>query len=100
MIMERDKKAEVLELIFQATNEELYGIYPYEDGYLVHGVFNILRFDSDGRELWSFAGGGEVFCTRDIQKYPPFKIKGDTIELYDWNHVHYLLDVNGHLLAA
>ncbi len=69
-------------------------VYPFKDGYIVHKELEIERLDKNYNELWFFEGG-DVFLTKDSKKYPPIQIVGDTIELFDWNYEHYVLDEFG-----
>jgi hypothetical protein len=69
-----------------------FGIYKYENDFIVHGELEISRIDEEGNIKWTF-GGRDIFATKESDN--AFKIKGNKIELTDWSGYKYTLNSNG-----
>lgn len=67
-------------------------LYPFGDGYLIHGELDILLLDQQLRQRWSFAGA-DIFVTQDGR--PALEIKGEELYLLDWNGNRYHLNQEG-----
>ncbi|NOW90669.1 hypothetical protein BCD91_002692 [Clostridium beijerinckii] len=72
-----------------------FGIYEFQNGYIVYGELEIVKLDKFLNKEWDFSGA-DIFVTQD--KNIPFQISGDKIQLYDWNGVYYELDKNGKII--
>jgi len=69
-----------------------FGIYRFENDFIIHGELSIKRIDKAGNEKWTF-GAREIFVTQDGTE--SIKIHSDKIELKDWEGCKYTLDKNG-----
>lgn len=69
-----------------------FGIYEFEDDFVIHGELQISRIDKNGNEKWTF-GAKDIFVNPDGKK--EFKINGDRIELTDWDGTKYELNSDG-----
>ncbi len=63
--------------------------------YLVHGEISISYLDKDGNIIWEF-GGADIFVLPEGGN--EVVIKGDYIEVLDWNGTKYILDFDGKLM--
>lgn len=69
-----------------------FGIYPFDNDFIIHGELQITRIDKDGNEKWTF-GARDIFVTPDGKA--SFTIQADKILLTDWEGYKYKLDKNG-----
>ncbi|SNR54244.1 hypothetical protein SAMN04488009_2268 [Maribacter sedimenticola] len=69
-----------------------FGIYEFQSDFLVHGELQISRIDESGHEKWTF-GARDIFVNPNGKD--EFKIKGDQIELTDWDNNKYVLNADG-----
>lgn len=69
-----------------------FGIYKFNEGYIIHGELDIIMIDKNGNIKWSFSG-------RDIFVLPSgeesFTINGDKGYVIDWDGYRYDFDTNG-----
>ncbi len=72
-----------------------FGIYSFENDFVIHGELQITRIDKDGNEKWNF-GASDIFVSPD--GHDSFTIQGDKIFLRDWEGFKYTLDKNGSLV--
>ena len=72
-----------------------FGIYKFQDSYIIYGELEIVKLDKYLNKEWDFSGA-DIFVTQDKNK--PFQISDNKIQLYDWNGVYYELDMNGKLI--
>lgn len=70
-------------------------IYPFMDGYLIHGELSILKTNKNLDIIWEFSGR-DIFVTNNDKE--SLTIKDNIIQLYDWDNNYYELDENGKLL--
>ena len=74
---------------------QLFAIYPFDGGYIIHGEMEIIKLSDDFKEQWSFSG-------RDIFVHPIerecFKIKNNKIELSDFQGNNYTLNQTGNCI--
>jgi hypothetical protein len=69
-----------------------FGIYEFENDFIIHGEVEISRLTETGDIKWQFSGR-DIFVTLDGKK--EFEIIGDTIKLIDFENYEYILDANG-----
>lgn len=69
-----------------------FGIYSFDNDFIVHGELCITRIDKNGNEKWQF-GAQDIWVTPDGKE--SFSIQGDKIFLTDWEGYKYILDKNG-----
>lgn len=69
-----------------------FGIYSFDNDFVIHGELQITRIDKDGNEKWTF-GARDIFVTPDGNN--SFEIRADKILLTDWEGYKYTLDKNG-----
>lgn len=74
--------------IFEST----FGIYEYNDDYIIYGEIDIARIDKCFDLLWSFSGA-DIFVTLDGSC--PFEMKDDRIILRDFIGNYYEINYNG-----
>lgn len=58
-----------------------FAIYPFDDGYVIHGELEIIKTDKIGNVEWTFSGA-DIFATIDNSK--AFSILDKTIILHDF----------------
>ena len=69
-----------------------FSLYRFYDGYIVYGELDIIKLSLELEPEWSFFGA-DIFVSSDGRC--PFNIKGDTINLIDWNGTEYTIDKFG-----
>ena len=69
-----------------------FGIYQFDNDFLIHGELQISRIDINGNEKWTFRAR-DIFVTSDGDN--SFAIQADKILLIDWEGYRYTLDKNG-----
>jgi hypothetical protein len=72
-----------------ADQATCFGIYRYENGYIIHGELEITRLDQAGSIIWQFSGS-DIFITptgRDA-----FTLTGDVIKAASWDGITFTLD--------
>ncbi len=69
-----------------------FGIYAFDNDFVIHGELTITRIDKNGNIKWEF-GARDIFVTQDNSE--SIIIKADKIELKDWEGFKYTLDKNG-----
>lgn len=69
-----------------------FGIYQFDNDFLIHGELQITRININGNEKWTFRAR-DIFVTSDGNK--SFAIQADKILLIDWEGYRYTLDKNG-----
>jgi hypothetical protein len=78
-----------LNWITKADHATCFGIYTYENSYVIHGELEITRLDKDGRIIWQFPGS-DIFTT--LAGRDDFKLIGDVIETVNWDGVRFRID--------
>jgi hypothetical protein len=78
-----------LNWITKADHATCFGIYKYQDGYIVHGELEITRLDNSGRIIWQFSGSN-IFTTPTGRS--DFKLNGNVIEAVNWESVKFTID--------
>ena len=69
-----------------------FAIYKVKRGYLIYGEIEITMLDFNFRKLWSFSGR-DIFVS--ISNKEPFKIRENSICLYDFEDNYYEIDFDG-----
>lgn len=69
-----------------------FGIYEFENDFVVHGELEISRIDRKGNKIWDFSAR-DIFVTPDGKK--SIEIDKDRIKLRDWDGYEYVIDGNG-----
>ena len=69
-----------------------FGIYEFQNDFLIHGETLISRIDDKGNKIWSF-GAKDVFVNPEGKE--EFKIYGNRIELTDFEGNKYVLNADG-----
>ena len=69
-----------------------FGIYEFEDDYIIHGELEISRLTKSGDIKWQFSGR-DIFVNINGKK--EFEIIGKTIKLIDFGNYEYVIDENG-----
>ncbi len=72
-----------------------FGIYEFQNGYLIHGEQCITNLQSDGTLAWQFSGE-DIFVSPNGENV--FEIDDGIIRLRDWNGKGYVLDRNGRMI--
>ncbi|SKC08420.1 hypothetical protein SAMN05660841_04125 [Sphingobacterium nematocida] len=80
----------------QADLATCFQIFKLQDGYIVHGEFEITKLDRDGNKKWEF-GGLDIFVSADNKE--EFKLESDGILLTDFSGKTYKIDFDGRLLS-
>jgi hypothetical protein len=78
-----------LNWITKADHATCFGIYGYENSYIVHGELEITRLDKNGGLIWQFSGS-DIFTTptgRDV-----FKLNDDVIEAVNWDGIKFRIN--------
>jgi hypothetical protein len=78
-----------LDWITKADHATCFGIYKYQESYIVHGELEITRLDKRGRKIWQFSGS-DIFTTATGQG--DFKLNGNIIEVINWNSIKFTID--------
>jgi hypothetical protein len=84
-----------LELLWRtkADSATCFGIFRYQDSYIIHGELEISRLDRDGKIIWQ-KGGADIFTTISGAG-PDFELKDDYIQVKDFQNKVYRFDYNG-----
>ncbi|MDP9080536.1 MAG: hypothetical protein M3O71_24185 [Bacteroidota bacterium] len=69
-----------------------FGIYEFENDFVIHGEMEISRITEEGKIVWQFSGR-DIFV--NIHGEREFEIIGDQIKLVDFLNNNYFLDKNG-----
>lgn len=69
-----------------------FGIYKFEDDFIVHGELEISRINIKGEIKWQF-GARDIFVLPDGSR--AFSIIDNKIHIKDWENNEYILDSNG-----
>ena len=69
-----------------------FGVYLFDDGYVIHGETDIVKVSKKGEREWSFSGR-DIFASPDGSN--TFEIKGNDILLKDWDNHSYRINKNG-----
>ena len=78
-----------LNWITKADQATCFGIYKYQNGYIVHGELEISRLDKDGSITWQFSGS-DIFTTPEGRD--SFRLNGDFIEAVSWDGITVTID--------
>ena len=73
-----------------------FGIYEFEEDFIVHGESQVSRIDKNGKTKWNFSAR-DIFVNPDGKT--EFKIVKDRIELVDWEGYKYELNADGKILT-
>ncbi|MGN8874420.1 hypothetical protein [Pseudoflavonifractor sp. HCP28S3_F10] len=74
----------------------LFEIHPIDGGYLIWGEGEIFRYDSHLKQIWSFSGRDILVSLHSKQH---FWIDDNQIHCRDFLGWHYILDLDGNLIA-
>jgi hypothetical protein len=69
-----------------------FGIYEFENDFIIHGEVEISRLSENGTIKWTFSAR-DIFVSMNGKK--EFEIIGDTIKLIDFGNYEYILDADG-----
>lgn len=69
-----------------------FGIYEFDDDFIIHGEVEISRLTKNGEIKWQFSSR-DIFVTLDEKR--SFDIVGKTIKLIDFENYEYVIDGNG-----
>ena len=72
-----------------------FGIYEFENDFIVHGELEISRIDRKGNKKWDFSAR-DIFVTQNDKQ--SIEIDKDSIKLRDWDGHEYLIDRNGKII--
>lgn len=72
-----------------------YSIYNFNDGFIIHGEYEITMLNSRLEKQWSFRGNDAFVAHGDKSS---FEIKEDRICLYDFEDTYYEIDFDGKVL--
>jgi len=84
-----------LNWIVVADMATCFGIYAYEDDYIIHGEVEITRLDRAGRIVWQ-VGARDIFVNIE-HVGPTFLMHEGHIELMDWTGSKYKLFYDGRI---
>ena len=73
-----------------------FGIYEFDDDFIVHGEIQISRINENGETKWNFSAR-DIFVNPDGKT--EFKIVENRIELIDWEGYKYELNADGKILT-
>ena len=73
-----------------------FGIYPYQEDYIVHGEMAITRLNTDSDIIWQ-QGGADIFTT--LEGKDDFMITDEYIIATDFQYRRYKFDFEGHIIA-
>ena len=76
----------------QADQACCFGIFKYQDNYIIHGEFEISRLDKEGKIIWQ-QSGADIFTT--ISGTNDFELTQDYIMATDFENRVYKFDYNG-----
>jgi len=79
----------------QGDQSTCFGIYKYQNTFIVHGEMEISRIDNNGKVLWK-KSGADIFTT--ISGKNNFELTNNYIKVSDWNNKEYKFDFNGKIL--
>jgi hypothetical protein len=85
-----------LNWITEADMATCFGIYQYEDSYIIHGEVNICRISRDGKIQWK-RSARDIFVSID-NAGNTFKMNDEYIELIDWHGFRYKLFYDGSII--
>lgn len=74
-----------------------FGIYYFEQDYIVHGEFEISRLDKAGKIVWQ-RGGMDIWTTLDVTDN--FAVYDNYIVATDWGNNRHKFDGDGKLLES
>ncbi len=88
-----------LNLVWQTVCDgaTCFGIYYFQQGYVVHGELEISRLDKAGNLLWQ-RGGMDIWTT--LKGADDFAVYEHHIVATDWGYNKYKFDADGNLLEA
>lgn len=72
-----------------------FGIYKIQTGYVIYGEIEITMLDMDFNKKWSFSGK-DIFVSTTNKM--PFKLKENSICLYDFQDNYYEINFDGQLI--
>jgi outer membrane protein assembly factor BamB len=72
-----------------------FGIYEFNEDFIVHGEIQVSRINENGETKWNFSAR-DIFVNPDGKK--EFKIIKNRIELIDWDGYKYELNAEGKIL--
>lgn len=73
-----------------------FGIYEFDEDFIVHGETQVSRINVNGEIIWDFSAR-DIFVNPDGKT--EFKIVENRIELIDWQGYKYELNANGKILT-
>ncbi|MBC3847035.1 hypothetical protein H8K90_11635 [Winogradskyella echinorum] len=73
-----------------------FGIYEFDEDFIVHGEIQVSRIDKNGNTKWNFSTS-DIFVNPDGKT--EFKIVENRIELIDWEGYKYRLNGEGKILT-
>jgi len=73
-----------------------FGIYEFDEDFIVHGEIQVSRIDKNGETKWNFSAR-DIFVNPDGKT--EFKIVKNRIELIDWEGYKYELNGEGKILT-
>ena len=73
-----------------------FGIYEFDEDFIIHGELQVSRIDENGEIKWNFSAG-DMFINPNGEK--DFRIIKNKIELIDWEGYKYELNGEGKLLT-
>lgn len=72
-----------------------FGVYPFMEGYIVHGELDVVHINKNRKVEWSFSAR-DIFKTPDGSEI--FEIIDEKIKVKDWEGYIYVLDKKGKVL--
>ncbi len=76
----------------EADTVTCFGIFKYQDSYIIHGELEISRLDYNGKIIWSQVGK-DIFLTLEGEN--DFELTNDFILTTDYEYRKYKFDYNG-----
>jgi len=73
-----------------------FGIYEFDEDFIVHGEIQVSRIDKNGKTKWNFSAR-DIFVNPDGKT--EFRIVKNGIELIDWQGYKYELNADGKILT-
>lgn len=73
-----------------------FGIYEFDEDFIIHGEIQVSRINKNGEIKWSFSAR-DIFVNPDVKT--EFKIVDNRIELIDWEGCKYVLNADGKILT-
>lgn len=86
------ERAEICRVKSLDIGGETLGLYPYKDGFIIHGETEIAGVSGDFKLLWSFSGE-DIFATLDGSS--AFEMDGDGITARDFSGKVYRIGYDG-----